>query len=228
MDVLDALRQLKHQVAVAPQRYVPQYFRLGEKRYRYIRHSYNSTWLNERQVELPLAREILRRYRGQRILEVGNVTPYYFRRGHRHDVVDKYEPGPRVINHDILDFMAEEPYDLIISISTIEHIGWDSIAMTNDTRPNLEQRDSQKIPRVITHLRSLLASGGEIFLTVPLGYNMYLDRLLERGKIPFSEVYYLKHDGGNRWYEASWEEVRGMGYDHAHCRARAVVMGKII
>ena len=210
-----------------PKRYIPQHFIFKGKRYRYFRHPYNSTWLNEREVEIALARKKLQEYRGHRILEVGNVTPHYFRSKYRQDVVDKYEPGQGVVNKDILEFTAKKPYDLIISISTIEHIGWDSIAMTKNSRPDREQRDSQKILQTIKHLRGLLAPGGELFLTAGIGYNNYLDRFLDQGKIPFSEVHYLAHEKDGRWQEAAWNQVQGTAYDYKHCRARAIVVGSL-
>lgn len=57
------------------------------------------------------------------MLEVGNVLSHYF--PIHHDIVDKYEVCPGVINQDIADFLPQEKYDLILSISTVEHVGWD-------------------------------------------------------------------------------------------------------
>jgi hypothetical protein len=98
-------------------------FRVGGQRYRYAFHGYNTTWRNERCVEIPLAIEILDAWHEKRILEVGNVLSHY--RPVDHDVLDKYERAPRVVNEDVLEFRPSAPYDLIFSVSTMEHIGWD-------------------------------------------------------------------------------------------------------
>ena len=42
-----------------------------------------------------------------------------------HDVLDKYEKGNNVINDDVVSFSTEVKYDLIVSVSTLEHVGWD-------------------------------------------------------------------------------------------------------
>jgi Asp-tRNA(Asn)/Glu-tRNA(Gln) amidotransferase A subunit family amidase len=90
----------------------PRSFRFRGKSYRYFRHEYNSTWLHERAVEVPIVYGLVRKHRAGRVLEIGNVLPHYFPVDH--DVVDKYEPGERVINQDILDFAPEAGYDLIV------------------------------------------------------------------------------------------------------------------
>jgi hypothetical protein len=42
-----------------------------------------------------------------------------------HDIVDKYESAPGVINKDIVTFKLEgKKYELMISISTLEDVGW--------------------------------------------------------------------------------------------------------
>ena len=63
---------------------------------------------------------------------------------------------------------AKEAYK-IVSISTIEHVGWDETP-----------RDPNKIPRALENLTTrCLAPGGEIVVTLPIGYNTYLDKLLK-------------------------------------------------
>ena len=57
------------------------------------------------------------------IFEVGSVLSHYF--PINHDVLDKYEKGHGVINQDVVDFKPHNKYDLIVSISTLEHVGFD-------------------------------------------------------------------------------------------------------
>ncbi|MBN1677269.1 MAG: hypothetical protein JW880_01895, partial [Candidatus Thermoplasmatota archaeon] len=98
-------------------------FSLQGTKYRYFIHRHNTTWKNERCVEIPIVRKILDEYQGKTVLEVGNVLSHYFAVGH--DVVDKYEASPGVVNQDVVDFRPGREYDLIVSISTMEHVGWD-------------------------------------------------------------------------------------------------------
>ena len=98
-------------------------FAVGNRTYQYATDHYNRAWRNERAVELALGRGFLDEHNGQRLLEVGNVLAHYGASGH--DVLDKYEDAPNVINDDIVDFSPDPPYDAILSISTLEHVGWD-------------------------------------------------------------------------------------------------------
>lgn len=72
------------------------------KTYKYFYHRYNTTWRNERAVEIPIIWDIVKKDKGQSILEVGNVLSHYF--SISHDVVDKYERGEVVINEDVINF----------------------------------------------------------------------------------------------------------------------------
>jgi SAM-dependent methyltransferase len=165
-------------------------FEFDGRRYRYFRHPYNVTWTNERAVEIPIVTEALRAASGARVLEVGNVLGHYLSSDHA--VVDKYEPGPRVLNVDVLDFQPTEHYDLILSVSTLEHVGWDD-----------EERDPAKIPRAVGHLRSLLAPGGRAIVTVPLGYNPHLDQLLRDGALEFGSEHWLLRVSRSEWREVA-------------------------
>src|SRR2546422_127317 len=77
-------------------------FIFNGRSYRYFYHVYNKTWKNERGVEIPIFWEIVQTHQGKRILEVGNVLSHYFHI--QHDVVDRYEVAPGVINQDIVVF----------------------------------------------------------------------------------------------------------------------------
>jgi hypothetical protein len=129
------------------------------------------TWLGERAVELPIVMKIVRKYQDANILEIGNVLAHHVQ--FQHDVLDKYETVNGVINEDVVDFKPKKKYDLIVSVSTLEHVGWDE-------RP----RDDMKIPRAIGNLRTLITPrSGTIIVTLPLGYNSALDKLLKEGII---------------------------------------------
>jgi hypothetical protein len=176
----------------------PGAFSFEGELYRYKSHWHNLTWQNERAVEIPIVQEALRRATLQsgHILEVGNVLSHYGRV--HHDVLDKYEQAPRLIRADVLDFQTDRPYDLIVSISTLEHVGWDE-----------QPRDPAKFERAVLHLRTLLAPRGRLFATVPMGYNSHVDELFIEGRAPFEQIGYLRRElTRNHWAEAAQTEIR--------------------
>ena len=188
-------------------------FTYAGERYRYYAAAYNATWANERTVELPIALRIMRRYAGGRVLEVGNVLRHYVTE--RHDVVDKYEEADAVQNVDVLDFRAAQPYDLIVSISTFEHIGWDE-----------EVRDPGKPVRALEHLVGMLAPAGTLLATVPLGYNPTIDKALMSGALRFDRLGFLKRvSRDNRWREATATTCGGTAYGSPYPQANALAVG---
>ena len=100
-------------------------FQFRGKNYSYFYDLYEQTWRTERLVEIPIVWEVVKasQINNNRILEVGNVLSHRYPIGH--DVVDKYEVIGSVINQDIVEFNPSKRYDLIVSISTMEHVGWD-------------------------------------------------------------------------------------------------------
>jgi SAM-dependent methyltransferase len=170
-------------------------FNFGGKTYRYFYHPYNHTWVNERAVEIPIVRESV--LQNRTVLEIGNVLKHYY--PFEHDVVDKYENGRGIVNQDVVDFSLGKKYDLIISISTMEHVGWDE-----------EVKDRYKIPKSIENLKRHLNDNGKIVITVPLKYNPFLDELIVKGA--FSNIRFLKREPLGVWHEVSLGEVKDASY----------------
>lgn len=191
-----------------------RYFRFDGKNYQYLYRTYNNTWRGERTVEVPIVYCSVTEAKGKRILEVGNVLQNYYH--FPHDVVDKYEKGPGVINADILTFTPEHPYDLIVSISTLEHVGWDE-----------EEKDPEKILRCLDNLIGrCLAPGGTLVVTMPLGYNRYVDEYLRVGRFPFSVSRFMKRvSTRNEWVEVLRREVTDAVYGYPFFFANAIVVG---
>lgn len=190
-------------------------FRFCGKTYRYFYHTYNTTWRYARAVEVPIIWEMVRIYHGKRILEVGNVLSHYF--SVKHDILDKYEKGIGVINEDVVDFQPSNHYDLVVSISTLEHVGWDE-----------KPKDNEKILRAIENLKRCVARGGKIIETLPLGYNLEMDRLFREGRMQFTKQYFLKRTTqDNRWVEVDWEDVKDAKYNHPFPNANALIVGLI-
>lgn len=89
---------------------------------------------SERAVELPIAFNFLAKFisnndKVNKILEVANVLYYYENslseyigiRPRR--IVDKFEQALGIDNVDCMDLQSEEKYQVIVSVSTVEHIG---------------------------------------------------------------------------------------------------------
>ena len=190
-------------------------FMFQGKTYNYFHDIINNTWSNERSVEIPIVMEVVNKNEGKKILEVGNVLSNYF--SIPHDRVDKYEVDERVINQDIVDYKSDEKYDLIVSISTLEHVGWDETP-----------RDDTKIPRAIENLKSLVKPGGLIVITLPLGYNEALNKLFKEGTIRFPKQHYLKRmSKANEWKEVSWQDVENSKFGVPYTGANGLVVGFI-
>jgi hypothetical protein len=184
--------------------------------YEYLIHPGNRTWRNERTIEVPIALEALAHHRGQRILEVGNVLSLYTTV--EHDVVDKFDESVKAV--DIVDYSAD-PYDFIVSVSTVEHIGWDEDMRVGRDRVG----DPGKVARAIEHIAGLVKPGGEMLVTFPLGYNPALDELVRDGRLPFGRVRVMKRVGDdNQWREADLATVGDPTYDFKRMRANVLVV----
>lgn len=171
-------------------------FTFEGNQYRYLHRRYNSTWRNERAVEVPICWKWVQSLPPERILEVGNVLSHYYTV--RHAIVDKYERAPSVINQDIIEFKPERSYDLIVSISTLEHVGWDELP-----------RDGSKILRAFEHLKNLLTPNGKIIATLPLGYNPFLDDLLRHDQIPTTRRYFMRKIAKpSTWAQVEWDDIK--------------------
>jgi SAM-dependent methyltransferase len=186
-------------------------FRFRGKTYAYFFHPYQVAGLTERTVEIPIAAESVRGFRSDSVLEVGNVLSHYL--DVAHDVVDKYETAPGVVNVDVLAFHPEKTYDLIVSVSTLEHVGWDEYP-----------REELKWMHALQHLRTLLNPGGLLFVTIPIGWNPHLDAALRAGVLGFDEVYGMRRlTRENDWAEARIEEILNTEYGHPFPFANALV-----
>jgi hypothetical protein len=182
--------------------------------YRYLFHPYKRTWLTERAVEVPVMQRIVDRERG-RVLEVGNVLSHY--RAQRHTVVDRYEQAPGVLNLDVLDLGELGEFDLILAISTLEHVGWDE-----------EVRRPERALEALTALRARLGAGGRLVLTLPVGYNAQFEAALRCGAVPLSRAAALRRVGGGaRWRQIPVEEAWSAPYDFLLYSARSVVFAEV-
>ncbi len=145
------------------------------------------------------------------MLEVGNVLSWY--QPVHHDVLDKYEEANGVIKQAIVDYDPGHQYDVIVAISTLEHVGWDETP-----------RDVGKAPRALEHLKELLAPGGKLLVRVPVGYNPGIDAAMSDGTLQFTSRCLMKRFGRTHWREAPWDEVQGAKFHGSRYRGASAVM----
>ena len=157
------------------------------KSFDYFNHSYNSTFTNERRVEIPLLREFMLRHKS--FIEIGCVSPYYFESDHL--VYDLTDPHSRAVNVDAehLDLA-----DNILSISTIEHFG------VGDCGNPVE------LGKAINFLKKIISTNFKYLITWPLGYNLELDHFVYNN---ISIANYVCRDNNTNytWKQKSIEEL---------------------
>ena len=192
-------------------------FQLNGQTYSYFTHRYNFTWLNERRVEIPIINEIIGRNPQARLLEVGNVLSHY-NSSMMHPVVDKYERSNRegLFTEDAETFCAGAAYDLIFSVSTLEHVGWDE-----------SPRDEEKVFRTVRHLRSLLAPGGEFVFTAPVGYSRPLDRLMDDADGFIDRLCLRRINARNEWEQVDWSAIRNLKFHDPYPFANGLVIARL-
>jgi hypothetical protein len=181
----------------------------------YFYHRYNVTWCNERAMEVAIGKLYLDQVSSSDILEVGNVMKHYFPI-ENHPVVDKFENGIGVMNCDILDFSTGQKFDLILSISTFEHIGFDE-----------EPKGDTKIARAIEHCRKMLTASGKLVITASAGYNPVFDNLMldlyakNAGKLSF-----MRRTRYFKWEECSVGHFAHSRYNHPYPFGNAIVVAE--
>lgn len=166
----------------------------------YLDHPYNTTILNERAVEVPIATQWLRRRDGDG-LEVGNVLAHYGDAPKRR-VVDLYEEDDGVDNVDVLTI--DGSYDWIVAISTLEHVWWEKEG-AGETR--WEDEDTPEGPLLaMRHLLGLLRPGGRMLVTTPFGQHPYLDGAILSGCLGTDQDDTLTYEG-DHWEVHPWKTV---------------------
>lgn len=191
-------------------------FYFNGNKLKYFRHNHNLAYQNERKIEIPIAAWFLSVQENRaKVLEVGNVLRNYGFRDKR-DILDKYDSSPGIINQDVIDYCPKEKYDAIVSVSTLEHVGWDEA-----------ERDRQKIPRAIKNLQeNCMRSPGTMLVTLPLGYNTYFDEYIKNGGEIFTEKYFLKRvSAKNEWKQVEYPEAAGSKFGEPFNNANVMFIG---
>ncbi len=169
--------------------------------------------VGERTIEVAFAKSFLARYVGKKVLEVGNVMSGYTKIDlTNHLVLDKYEKGANIINKDIIDLKDVKKYDAILSVSTMEHVGYDETPRTKG-----------KAIEALRKMMRALKPHGEMLVTVPIGHNPEIDQMLRSNSLKFNEVHFLKRISAlNSWAETSGEDALSKAYGGKYPAANAV------
>ena len=191
-------------------------FTIQGKQYKYLYHLHGA-WKKERAVEVPIGWNEVKNHKGKNILEVGNVLSHYYII--QHDVLDKYERQTGVINEDVVDFKPKKKYDLIVSLSTLEHVGY------NECK-EVQLIEKNKILLAIKNLKRCLAKGGKLVVTMPLGFNPSLDKKIWNEELGLDEEYYLKRISvSNRWVEIEKEDIKDIKFGQPYPKANGLFIG---
>ena len=145
------------------------------------------------------------------------MTPHYFAGGHT--VVDKYEPG--ALQVDIVDFEPDRRFDLILSISTFEHIAFDEAG-----GPEEPDAVADKIRAALDRCLGSLAPGGTFVITVPVGYNPALDAMVAADGLGSDRATWFKRFPGRHWREVGREEGLRCRYGSPYAFANAIMLAE--
>lgn len=180
--------------------------------YSYFLHPANNTAVNERIVEVPIIREVLEGKRGE-TLEVGNVLGQYIDR--KWTTIDLVEQEEGVINCDVREWKGG-PYELIVSISTFEHVGLDY----GESVPSAAMD-------AILYCSELLLPGGRLVFTIPLGYHPGLDNALMTSW-PGKCSYLKRVSEDNQWVQVGAEAVKDAQYGKPYKFGNVVIVGEYV
>jgi len=170
-------------------------FILNDEQYEYLL-AYGPGGLNERMIEIPLMCKYLQEPKGKDILEIGAVISLLIKTNF--DVVDLTEKEVGVINIDILNYYPDKKYDLIISISTIEHFGYGDYD---------EIEDPTKLEKALDHILQLLKPSGIFVASAPIGFNENFDSMIINKQLPFQQIYFMKRYTSGIWKQTEFEEA---------------------
>lgn len=190
-------------------------FPFGDRPLPYFYHRYNVTWANERAIEIPLARVFLEGTAPDQVLEIGNVLSHYGPVGHA--ILDKFETGPGVINEDILTWKPGRQFEVILSISTFEHIGFDD-----------EEKDTtgDRILEAIHRCRTFLKPGGRLVITAASGYNPAFDGLVAGNRFGATARHLYHRASRGRWEPCDEARYLQTRYNDPYAFGNALVLAE--
>lgn len=125
--------------------------------------------------------------------------------------------APGVINKNALTYKSKNKFDLILAISTFEHIGKDEI-----------KKYPTKIIKVINNLKKQLNKNGKIIFSVPIGYNNDLDKIIQDNQLAINVETYLERNSKiNTWINTNKKSAFKRKYNSPYPNANAIMIGEI-
>lgn len=210
---LDAIEEALSRVAADPPSR-PSPFR-GEGEFGAVLNGRSTVGMTERVVEIPW---VLSRYHGERrVLDIGPAyaLPLYLQgllrlqiaELHGVDLSPRRIPGIALTRADVRQMpFPNRWFDLILCVSTLEHIGRDNAHYGVAARTDVEEGDAA----ALTEMRRVLSATGRILVTVPFGrldvqpwqkqYDLPTwEALLRRTKLRALETEWYGY-GANGWH----------------------------
>jgi hypothetical protein len=166
-------------------------FEYNGRVYPYITAEYQSTRKNERAVELPIALHYYNE--AGAVMEVGAVLPHYIPGWPKraHPCIDLHEQFPAVINADVLTYEPMHMIDLVICVSTLDHLN-----------------NADEVITAVERMKSWLVPGGLLFATIPanqpskVGGGPWLDDVVLSGALDMTMYRMDKVDpAGHNWQQ---------------------------
>lgn len=188
-------------------------FNYDQEKFHLFVHWHNCGWppgrMTERSVELALADAWLIESDPSKVIEIGAVTPYYWPKRVA-AIVDPGDDHPLVTARtSVMDLDLKGR--AVLSISTFEHIG--SGEYGQEPSPH----------EGVLAFEKLFAEAETFLVTVPMGYNDYLDKYMMNEKSflpPDVSMRYLTRSprGGNAWRECERPDEDAMVYGRLQTR----------
>lgn len=166
---------------------------------------------SERIVEIPLTIKLIQKTKFDSCLEIGDTVSKYFT--FPHDIIDKYERRHNIIQADAYSYNFPVKYDLIISISTIEHIGKDE-----------DKVFPEKAVLTLKRLMQQLNTHGLLFVTVPINYNEELDTFIRSNPSELNICFLARISFTNMWRQVSKETAFQHTYNYSYFHANSIAI----
>lgn len=188
----------------------PKEFQFNNETYEYF-----GTINSPRTIEIPIAWREVSKHPVDKVLEVGYVLSMWY--DTHFEVIDKYEKrsnDSNLKNIDIVDFSPDKKYDLVVCISTLEHIG------EGAREGNIKDKPFQAVET----MKNLLSDDGLLLVTFPVGWSRFLEQRWVR--FGFAKTFFMKRiSEDNEWVETNCGDALKQEWGKPFPCANALIVG---